>query len=172
MMVSVLLQNYVTTAGNAALPIAISLIATFAIFVLGRLAFFLVRSGELHITAKRIADLDHSVVRFSLSMGNDKPQEIVLSDLRLCKKQNKRWITVGELGAEPIMRKGPNDFVRAENGIYSLHVPASSTAEAVVEFHLSEFDGPVYLVGTNKKGKTVKARISLSERDDQYLSFH
>ena len=95
-----------------------------------------------------------------------------MTNLHLEKKSGKEWFNVGEIAAMPIQSDGAAGFLQKEGDVYSFCVLPNSRNIVVVEFALTDFCDVVYLTATNKKGKTVRARFSLSGQGSQQLFFH
>ena len=160
-----------TTTTGTVLPLAISLLATVVLFILGRLAFFLYRSGEVTVYGKRLADLDPRIVRLSLVMENHQKSDWILQGLFLAKPQEKEWIPLAKLTKDPILRTGEITCVSKRDGEFCFLLTAGGKMEVVVEFELTSDSEETYLLALDKSGRLVKAKINLRDNAAQALSF-
>ena len=157
-------------------PIAIwSILSSVAggllLFIMARLAFYLYRSGDVDIYAKRMADLNPRCVKLFLRVENGQSKPRRLSEISLYAYQDKQLTKVAELEETPLLRLGEHDFIQGSGKESSLQCNPHSANEAVLEFRLSAPLDEAYLVITNAKGKKRKAKIYLGNASQRLLSF-
>ncbi len=153
-------------------PILSSIAGGLLVFVLVRLAYYLYRSGEVEVYAKRITDLNPRCVRLFLRVENGQAKARRLNGISLYGKEGKRLVKLSELEETPILRDGQHDFIQGNGKDSALQCNPHSVNEAVLEFKLPTSQSEVFLVYENMKGRKRKAKISLGDSSQRLLTFH
>ncbi len=137
------------------------------------IAKYLYRKGELTIRAKRRAFLDPKEIRLELSFSNEERSTKELHQLGLAEEVDGKLVEVDHINVMPIERGDvTSSFIRKDENGYYFHIPRGHRHAAVVCFHVDHVLRPItYLIGYDKKGKPVRAKIVLNYQHTQYLEF-